>query len=179
MSSFLKILIHSLCKNHFHLAADLVNIWNINSKYGYKDFFFNILCLKGSPGGSVANSLPDVQVLQFWSLGPEDPLKKEMATRSSTLAWEIPWTSVNICRVIKSASHSSRHHHQSLTWLNKWGHAQAYLNPSIPSIIWLLQLTDGSRLTRNLDLGDLILRHFSKSPLIGPLVNLWIECQNE
>ena len=26
------------------------------------------------------------------SLGQEDPLQKEMATRSSTLAWEIPWT---------------------------------------------------------------------------------------
>ena len=24
--------------------------------------------------------------------GPEDPLEKEMATYSSTLAWEIPWT---------------------------------------------------------------------------------------
>ena len=26
------------------------------------------------------------------SLGQEDPLKKEMATHSSTLAWKIPWT---------------------------------------------------------------------------------------
>ena len=26
------------------------------------------------------------------SLGREDPLQKEMATRSSILAWEIPWT---------------------------------------------------------------------------------------
>ena len=26
------------------------------------------------------------------SLGQEDPLKKEMATHSSVLAWEIPWT---------------------------------------------------------------------------------------
>ena len=25
-------------------------------------------------------------------LGEEDPLEKEMATHSSTLAWEIPWT---------------------------------------------------------------------------------------
>ena len=25
-------------------------------------------------------------------LGREDPLKKEMATHSSTLAWKIPWT---------------------------------------------------------------------------------------
>ena len=25
-------------------------------------------------------------------LGQEDPLEKEMATHSSTLAWKIPWT---------------------------------------------------------------------------------------
>ena len=26
------------------------------------------------------------------SLGPEDPLKKKMATHSSIFAWRIPWT---------------------------------------------------------------------------------------
>ena len=26
------------------------------------------------------------------SLGPQDPLAKEMAAHSSILAWEIPWT---------------------------------------------------------------------------------------
>ena len=29
---------------------------------------------------------------QVWSLGWEDPLKKEMAAHSSTLAWKILWT---------------------------------------------------------------------------------------
>ena len=29
---------------------------------------------------------------QVWSLGREDPLKEEMATHSSILAWKIPWT---------------------------------------------------------------------------------------
>ena len=29
---------------------------------------------------------------QVRSLGGEDPLEKEMATHSSTLAWKIPWT---------------------------------------------------------------------------------------
>ena len=29
---------------------------------------------------------------QVQSLGQEDPLEKEMATHSSTLAWKIPWT---------------------------------------------------------------------------------------
>ena len=30
--------------------------------------------------------------IQVQSLGQEDPLEKEMATHSSTLAWRIPWT---------------------------------------------------------------------------------------
>ena len=29
---------------------------------------------------------------QVWSLGQEDPLEKEIATHSTILAWEIPWT---------------------------------------------------------------------------------------
>ena len=29
---------------------------------------------------------------QVQSLGKEDPLEEEMATHSSILAWEIPWT---------------------------------------------------------------------------------------
>ena len=36
--------------------------------------------------------LPAVQETQVRSLGWEDPLEKEMATHSSTLAWKIPWT---------------------------------------------------------------------------------------
>ena len=33
-----------------------------------------------------------MQETQVQFLGPEDPLEKEMATRSSILAWKIPWT---------------------------------------------------------------------------------------
>ena len=33
-----------------------------------------------------------MQGTQIWSLGQEDPLVKGMATHSSILAWEIPWT---------------------------------------------------------------------------------------
>ena len=33
-----------------------------------------------------------VQETQVQSLGWEDPLEEEMATHSSILAWEIPWT---------------------------------------------------------------------------------------
>ena len=39
----------------------------------------------------VKNSLGK-QGTQVQSLGWKDPLEKEMATHSSILAWEIPWT---------------------------------------------------------------------------------------
>ena len=35
--------------------------------------------------------LPVMQETQVRSLGGEDPLEKEMANHSSTLAWKIPW----------------------------------------------------------------------------------------
>ena len=35
---------------------------------------------------------PATRETQVGSLGPEDLLEKRMATHSSILAWEIPWT---------------------------------------------------------------------------------------
>ena len=40
----------------------------------------------------MVNHLPAMRETQVRSLGWEDPLEKEMATHSSTLAWKIPWT---------------------------------------------------------------------------------------
>ena len=46
----------------------------------------------GFPGRSVIKNLPanggDTSLILDW----EDPLEKEMATHSSIVAWEIPWT---------------------------------------------------------------------------------------
>ena len=36
--------------------------------------------------------MQEMQETQVRSLGQEDPLEEEMATHSSILAWEIPWT---------------------------------------------------------------------------------------
>ena len=49
----------------------------------------------GFPGGSVVKNPPAMQETQkMWvqSLCQEDPLKEEVATHSSILAWKIPWT---------------------------------------------------------------------------------------
>ena len=51
-------------------------------------FFF----LKTSLVPQMVKHLPTMQETQVQSLGWEDPLEKEMATHSSTVAWEIPWT---------------------------------------------------------------------------------------
>ena len=40
----------------------------------------------------LVKSLPAMQETQVQFLGWEDVLEKEMATHSSNLAWEIPWT---------------------------------------------------------------------------------------
>ena len=40
----------------------------------------------------MVKNLPAMQETRVQSLGQEDSLEKEMATQSSILAWEIPWT---------------------------------------------------------------------------------------
>ena len=52
-------------------------------------------CVLGFPGGTVAKNPPAMQEMQETSvpsLGWEDPLEEGVATCSSVLAWEIPWT---------------------------------------------------------------------------------------
>ena len=52
--------------------------------------------IKDKPSNTVVaqtvNNLLAMQENQVQSLGQEDLLEKEMATHSSILAWEIPWT---------------------------------------------------------------------------------------
>ena len=45
-----------------------------------------------SPVAQTVKCLPTMRETQVHSLGQEDPLEKEMAPHSSTLAWKIPWT---------------------------------------------------------------------------------------
>ena len=47
---------------------------------------------EGFPGGSVVKNPPAKQKTWVQSLNWEDFLEKEMATHSSSLAWEIPMT---------------------------------------------------------------------------------------
>ena len=51
----------------------------------------NSICWASQVAQTVRN-LPAMWETQVQSLGLEDPLEKELATHSSLLAWEIPWT---------------------------------------------------------------------------------------
>ena len=41
---------------------------------------------------AVKTPIQEMQEMWVQSLGGEDPLEKEMAARSSILAWKMPWT---------------------------------------------------------------------------------------
>ena len=48
--------------------------------------------LRASLVAQMVKRLPAMRETQVRFLGREDPLEKEMAIHSSTLAWKIPWT---------------------------------------------------------------------------------------
>ena len=66
-----------------------------NIVWRQEELGFAIQWIWDLPGSSGVKNLPamlEMQEMQVWSLGGEGPLENEMATHSSILAWEIPWT---------------------------------------------------------------------------------------
>ena len=63
-------------------------VWQIHDYQNYDACYGG----KTSLVAQTVNHLPIMQETWVRSLGREDPLEKEMATHSSTLAWKIPWT---------------------------------------------------------------------------------------
>ena len=65
----------------------------------------------GFPGGSAVKNLPAMQETWVRSLGREDLLEEGMATHSSTLAWELPWTGARQAIVHRIAQSRTRLKH--------------------------------------------------------------------
>ena len=78
------------------------------------------------PGGSEGKVSTYNAGDPVWSLGWEDPLEKEMATHSSTLAWKIPWMEEH-CRLPSLGSQRVRHNWT--TSLSLSSHVWFYLTP--------------------------------------------------
>ena len=76
------------------LNCRFANIWSL--KYELRKDGCDLVSRyhqgQGFPGGLVVKILPAMQETPVWSLGGKDPLKKEMATHSSILAWRMPQT---------------------------------------------------------------------------------------
>ena len=64
--------------------------------------------------GQLVKNPPALQETPVQSLGWEDPLEKEMATHSSTLAWKIPWTEEP--GRLQSIGHKEAGTTEELTW---------------------------------------------------------------
>ena len=58
----------------------------------YVIYMHSHCCWDHSLAAQRLKRLPGMQETRVQSLGREDPLEKEMATHTSTLAWRIPWT---------------------------------------------------------------------------------------
>ena len=93
-----------MCQNLTRIISDLPNIWEYlqGAWVGFAakppSSFFRLflwvtpLSFKASLVAQRVKHLPAVWENQVHSLDREDPLEKEMAPHSSTLAWKIPWT---------------------------------------------------------------------------------------
>ena len=60
--------------------------------YRKAKFISGTLSHQASLVAQTVKCLPATRETRVQSLGREDPMKKEMATHVSTLAWKIPWT---------------------------------------------------------------------------------------
>ena len=78
-----------------------------------------------------------------WYLGWEDPLEKEMATHSSTLAWKIPWmeksSRLQSMRLQRVGSDWATHDSALLACLLYLPHALPTATPSIQSLAVYLE----------------------------------------
>ena len=77
------------------MCEPVINKCNIPAKRPLLLLYTPSPKLRPSPVAQQVKNLPATQETQemlVWSLGPEDPLEKDMATHLSILAWEIPWT---------------------------------------------------------------------------------------
>ena len=71
----------------FHISGSIVK-----TGFNWMRIWKIPLTTPGFPGGSDGKVSACNAGDRVWSLGQEDPLEKEMAIHSSTLAWKIPWT---------------------------------------------------------------------------------------
>ena len=76
------------------MASGPITSWQLDGETmkTVTDYILGGSIITASLVAQMVKRLPTVWETWVRSLGQEDPLEKEMATHSSTLAWKIPWT---------------------------------------------------------------------------------------
>ena len=70
-----------------------------------------------------------MQEMQVQSLGQEDPSEKGLATHSSILAWEIPWTEKpGGLQFIAALFHTSQKVEAKCPWVHEWINTVWYMH---------------------------------------------------
>ena len=95
----------------FGITSSIQLYWGLHAHGHHTVSLFHLVGTSVSWASLVAQivkRLPAVRETWVRSLGWEDPLEKEMATHSSTLAWKIPRT-VEPCRLQSMGSQRVRH----------------------------------------------------------------------
>ena len=80
---------------HICIATATIYIEFTQNLHCIGNYLYSIYIVLGFRITKVAQSvkrLPAIRETRVRFLGQEDPLEKEMAMYSSTLAWKIPWT---------------------------------------------------------------------------------------
>ena len=118
----------------------------------------------------MVKSLPVIQETRVWSLGQEDALEKEMATHSSILAWEIPWT-----RSLVDYSPWGHKESDMTEWLTQAMLITKWLSPLVPFYTLLCQ-ADAWMLQSTFSLVSLVLPEWARDMLL-PLCLLFLSSE--
>ena len=111
------------CKKH-SWDFILTNVLRLLRSNTEAPLIFNFCLLESQKVAQRVKHLPAMQETWVWSLGQENPLEKEMATHSSTLAWKIPW--MEVPGRLQSMG-SQRVRHDWATSLVVWSHSTEVL----------------------------------------------------
>ena len=82
--------VKSVSQHFLHLQTVFIFLSSHNNIFIWNDIYLSII--RTSLVAQMVKRLSTMWETWVWSLGEEDPLEKEMAIHSSTIAWKIPWT---------------------------------------------------------------------------------------
>ena len=122
-----------------NLNLPISALWTLNSILQVK----STRVLLSTHVAQMVKCLSTMRETRVWALGWEDPLEKEMAIHSSTIAWKIPWTE-EPGRLQSMRSQRVRHDWAtsfslSLSFIYTYMYAYVcmYIPPYTPRNIWL------------------------------------------